>query len=228
MMKKLLAIVLTIMLVSILTIAVGVGAEEMAPQSIDAVLTEIKADQGVQDNDKIDIEKVSQDQLEELGDSVMEAIIGNTAMHEQMDNRIGGDGSAALTAFHIKLGYNYFAGYPIGMRSLMSSGMMRPNGVVRNNGGFRGMMGNNNFWGNNGMMGNYGWIGLLVGSILLIMFILLIVFVIRALTRKPSNNSMSSPMNSSMNSPMNILKERYAKGEITREEYEIMRKNLEK
>ncbi|MHB1483336.1 MAG: SHOCT domain-containing protein [Saccharofermentanales bacterium] len=223
MMKKLLAIVLTIMLVSILTMAAGVSAEEMAPQSIDAVLTEIKADQGVQDNEKIDIEKVSQDQLEELGDSVMEAIIGNTAMHEQMDNRIGGDGSAALTAFHIKLGYNYLAGYPIGMRSLMSSGMMRPNGVVRNNGGFRGMMGNN-FWGNNGMMGNYGWIGLLVGSILLIMFILLIVFVIRALTKKPNNNSMNSPMNSSMN----ILKERYAKGEITREEYETMRKNLEK
>ena len=222
-MKKLLATALSIMLVTIFAMAITVQGDSMTLKSIDTIMSEIKTEQGVQSNDKISVDKVSQAKLEELGDSVMETMIGNTAMHDQMDIRIGGEGSAALMAFHIRLGYNYLAGYPIGMMSLMSSGMMGTNGVLNNNGGFKGMMGYNNFWGINGMMGNYGWIGLLVGSILLIVFILIIVFVIRAFSRKPHNDSINSPMNSSIN----ILKERYAKGEITREEYEKMRNDLE-
>jgi len=227
-MKKLLAIALSIMLVTIFAMAITVQADEMTLKSIDTIMSEIKTEQGVQANDKIDVGKVSQAKLEELGDSVMEAMIGNTAMHDQMDVRIGGDGSAALTAFHIRLGYNYLSGYPNGMMTLMSSGMMGYNGVVKE-GGIRGMMGYNDFWGNNGMMGNYGWIGLLLGIIFLLIVIVVVVFAVKALSAKPHNNPTNNHSNDSTNSrPLDILKERYAKGEITHEEYDKMVEHLKK
>ena len=225
-MKKLLAIALSIMLVTIFAMAITVQGESMTLKSIDTIMSEIKTEQGVQSNDKISVDKVSQAKLEELGDSVMEAMIGNTAMHDQMDIRIGGDGSAALTAFHIRLGYNYLAGYPNGMMTLMSSGMMGTNGVVTINGGFNGMMGNSNYFGNNGMMGYFGWGGILIGIIVLLVFVAILFYIIRAFSRK-SNRPMDPRFhNPSMSTPMEILKTRYAKGELTKEEYEKMAEHL--
>lgn len=225
-MKKLLAIALSIMLVTIFAMAITVQADEMTLKSIDTIMSEIKTEQGVQSNDKIDVSKVSQAKLEELGDSVMEAMIGNTAMHDQMDIRIGGDGSAALTAFHIRLGYNYLSGYPNGMMTLMSSGMMGTNGVVSINGGFNGMMGYGNYFGNGGMMGYFGWGGILIGIIVLLVCVAILFFIIRAFSGR-SNRPMDPHLqNHSMNTPMEILKTRYAKGELTKEEYEKMVEHL--
>jgi putative membrane protein len=67
-----------------------------------------------------------------------------------------------------------------------------------------------------GMMGGFG---LLVNVIVVALIILGVVILIRALLRK-DNNKLSS------NQSLNILKERFAKGEITLEEYETIKKNL--
>lgn len=217
-MKKILATVLSIMLVTVFSMAIVVQADEMTLKSIDTIMSEIKTEQGVSNNDEIDVDKVSQVMLEELGDSVMEATIGNTAMHDQMDIRIGGDGSAALTAFHVRLGYNYLKGYPTGMMSLMSSGMMGRNGTIDNNRGGRGMMGNNNYLGNGGMMGSFGWGGILMGFLVLAALAAIVLIVIKA--------SSAKSRVASIDSPMSVFKTRYARGEITLEEYEKMLAHL--
>lgn len=137
-MKKILAVMMT--LVFVLASAGGVYADEMKLKSVDAIVTEIQQEQGVQSVDQINIDKVSAAAIEELGDSVMEATIGNTAMHDRMDIRLGGDGSANLTAFHSKLGYNYLINAIKGNTNQINFER-------------RGMMG---FYGLGNMMGSYG------------------------------------------------------------------------
>lgn len=171
-MKKILIssilVIFVVMSFSILAIAA-----DMEPKSIDAVLSEIRQEQGITSTDTIDVDKVSAAKLEELGDSVMEVMIGNSAMHEQMDARLGGEGSASLTAFHKKLGYNYLSGYPNGMMNLMSGGMM--------NTYQGGMMG---YFNQGSMMGSFGWGGLVFGFLFLIALIVIIILAIK-LTQKP-------------------------------------------
>lgn len=82
-MKKL--IVIASIFIFTFAIAIGIKADGMQLKSIDAIMAEIRLEQGVQTNKSIDVSKVSQTRLEELGDSVMEKIVGNTAMHDQMD-----------------------------------------------------------------------------------------------------------------------------------------------
>lgn len=208
------AVVLTIVL-SAVSIA---NADSMQLKSVDTILTEIEQSQGVTTADQINPDKVSQAKLEELGDSVMEAMIGNTETHDKMDIRLGGDGSASLTAFHTRLGYNYLVGYPNGMMSLMTSGMMGANGSDGTY-DWNGMMGNNNFR-NTGMMGYIGWGGMLIGLLGLVLLLLVLLFVVKAVGRKPNSTSLESPLD--------VLKKRFAAGEITQEEYEKMVDHLRK
>jgi len=205
-----------VILAVVLSAASVAYADDMQLKSVDTILTEIQQEQGVASADQIDPDKVSQAKLEELGDSVMEAMIGNTKTHDQMDIRLGGDGSASLTAFHTRLGYNYLVGYPNGMMSLMTSGMMGNNDGTYD---WNGMMGNNNFR-NNGMMGYIGWGGMLIGLLGLALLLAVLFFVVKAVGRKPSSTSIESPLD--------VLKKRFASGEITQEEYEKMVDHLKK
>jgi hypothetical protein len=152
-MRKICTIV--IMLLLSLTFITSVSAS--VPKSIDAVMSEIRIEQGVDNNDQINPDSVSQAKLEELGDSVMEAMIGNSEIHEQMDDRMGGDGSASLTAMHVRMGYNYLVDYPYGM--------MSPGNQMNSN------------WG--GMMGYYGWGGMIIMGLFLILLIVVIIVVLR-------------------------------------------------
>lgn len=73
------------------------------------------------------------------------------------------------------------------------------------------MDGMNNGWG---MGDGYGWI---IGLIVLVAFIGVIVSVMQR--RKNSDRPK-------YNSPLDILKTRYAKGEITKDEYDEKRKHI--
>ena len=77
------------------------------PRSIDAIVADIEQKQGVTAPDQIKADKVDPALLEELGDAVMDVMIGNPAMHDRMDRMLGGDGSPRLTAFHSDLGQQY-------------------------------------------------------------------------------------------------------------------------
>lgn len=172
-----------------------------APKSIDAVMSEIRTEQGVQTNDQINPDSVSQAKLEELGDSVMEAMIGDSAVHEQMDTRMGGEGSASLTSMHVRMGYNYLTDYPYGM--------MGTNNHMNSNGFYNG-----------GMMGSFGWGGMLLMGLLLILFVIILIILIRRF--------MGKPMSKSKETPLDILNKRYALGEITKEDYERIKAELGK
>lgn len=67
--------------------------------------------------------------------------------------------------------------------------------------------------------GQYMWVGILVHLLLVIGVILLIIWIIRKLTH-PKQVSFGS------SNAIEIVKERYAKGEITKEEFENLRKDL--
>ncbi|MBP1763270.1 MAG: putative rane protein [Firmicutes bacterium] len=214
-MQKIIAVMITLILS--LTCFVSVYAAEI--KSIDTMMSEIRIEQGVKDNKQINPNRVSQTKLEELGDSVMEAMIGNSEVHEQMDLRHGGEGSASLTALHIRIGYNYLVGYPDGMMTLMSSGMMssnKPWNANRSN-GWDGMMG---YSGYHGVIGYLGWGGMIIGLLIMIIFIVILILIIRRLVRKP--------LNASIETPLDILKRRYALGEITKDDFERMKGDLSK
>jgi putative membrane protein len=75
-------------------------------------------------------------------------------------------------------------------------------------------------WGPMMMYNGYGYGGMFMGIIFLIVIVALAYFIVQTLKTKgqpPTQNE----------SPMDILKRRYAKGEITREEFEKMKKDLE-
>lgn len=204
-MNKILASVIALLFMIALNF--NVIAAEMEARTTDAIVNEIMQQQGIQSAEQIDPDKVSQTLLEELGDAVMEAMIGNSVLHEQMDAEMGGEGSASLAAFHTRLGYNYLVGYPNGMMALMSSGMMN---TGRSN---FGMM---NYWDNYSyprMMGGISWGGMIMGIVIFFIVVILIV----ALIGYSKKSSSSLP-----ESPEVILKKRFASGEINQEEYEKM------
>ena len=76
-----------------------------------------------------------------------------------------------------------------------------------------------------GMMGGYGYGmmgygGMLFGLLFLIIIILLVYFLIKSLNEKNRTSSVEGK------SALDIAKERYARGEITKEELDEIKKNL--
>jgi putative membrane protein len=206
---KRMTIALWLTIFTVLALSCLSFAEESKPKSIDAVLSAIMTEQGISDPDLINPSKVSQSDLEELGDSVMEAMIGNSEMHERMDARLGGEGSASLKAFHINLGLNYLSDYPYGMINMMRGRMM----------GYSNAYGNYN-WNSYGMMGYWGYTGIAIGALMLLALAIAIVLLARYVFRPKS-------VATSHDSSMEILRRRYASGEITKEEFDRMSEILE-
>ena len=209
-MKK--TLLITFMLLFMMFSVIGVAAEGMKLKSVETIMVEIRQEQNISSTGTIDIAKVSDVRLEELGDSVMEQVIGNTSLHERMDIALGGEGSISLTNVHIRVGYNFLAGIPITMMTFMGARSMMAYG---------GMMGsydyfpqNNTYLGYGGMMGEFGWIWMILG---VIVFIALVVFGFIWLTKTTRKQEITVD-----NKALLILKERYAKGEITKEEYSRM------
>ena len=209
--KALIALTIIVVL-SLSTVAL---AADMGPKPIDVVLAEIRQEQGIGSTDPINADKVSAAKLEELGDSVMEVMIGNSAMHEQMDSRLGGDGSATLTAYHKNLGYNYLTGRTTGMMGLPGGGMMN-----FNRGGMMGYYSG---------MGAFGWIAMAFGALVIIAIILLIVFALVRISRRqnaPHSQYSQEVQQEQNNRALDILAERYAKGELSDAEYKQKKAEL--
>lgn len=187
--------------------------EEGHNQSINDVVDEIAQSQNVSGQSELDCDAVTDDQFEELGDAVMQAMIGDDEAHEVMDNMMGGEGSESLQSIHISMGQRYLGcaqgtygtmGMMGGMMSMMGSGWQGGRGFMMGSPGSQwGMMGGS--WGV-GMV--LFWILVIVGIVLLVKWL-----VGQAGTQKGK-------------SALDILKERYAKGEINKEEFEAKKKDL--
>ncbi len=191
--------------------------EEKNHRSIDSILADIRKEQGLKPDERINPDKVSPKLLDELGDAVMDQMIGDPQRHAFMDQMMGGEGSPNLTLMHQRMGYGYLTGN-LGWNMMGYGGMMGgyPYNNYYNRGGFP-MMWNNGY----GMMG-WGFGGWIMGFIFLIILIaigLVIFFALR--------NRGTLPGSGSRETPLEILKKRYAKGEISKEDFERMKKDME-
>ncbi len=209
-----------------------------------ADLSKIRKGEGLKEGASIDPDKVGPALLAELGDDVMDVVIGNKQGHEWMDNMMGGEGSPSLDYMHRLMGYRYLAGFPIGMGMMgwgygPAGGYYFMPGYGRKRGwcpllGYSSYSTNNinNFWKGGHMMWNWGygpgmmggwyggWGGMFMGLIFLIVLILAIYLIVRAAR---GHGLGGSPFNES---PLDILKKRYAKGEISKDDFEKMKKDL--
>lgn len=212
-MKKV-AIVLTFMAFLICCSSAS-AVEGNKPLSLDQALQEIMKTQGVHDINSIDCSKVTEKQLEDLGDASMNVTHPDSSEHEFMDRMMGGEKSPTLVSMKRLMGARYLGCYngevPFG-------GMMGPAYRGRGNGGdyydrrwpHMPMQYGNGPWG---MMGPYGGIFLWIAF-----FVVLVVVIYLAIrwARRPGVGE----------TPHDILKRRYAKGELTKEEFEQKKKDL--
>lgn len=91
-------------------------------KSPENTISDMMKTQNVSSTKEISCDKLSANELEELGDAVMERMTGGHDLHEQMDAMMGGEGSASLKQMHITMGSNW-----LGCTNLtMTHGMMQP------------------------------------------------------------------------------------------------------
>jgi hypothetical protein len=107
-------------------------------------------------NAEIPCESLSEEQLEMIGDFLMEQHHPGE-QHEVMDEMMGGEDSESLRLMHINMAKGLYCGDSNAMSSEMMANFGGNNGMMGNNRG--GMM--NMMWGA-GMMSGYGWFGMAV------------------------------------------------------------------
>lgn len=154
-------------------------------------------------------------QLELIGDYYMEQLHSGD-VNQIMVEMMGGEGSESLRQVHINMAYRYYCSQ-FGNSEYPYNGMM----------GTGGMMSNNNYNTNYrgaGMMDDYLGFSFFATSILIlvILFVLsLIVWFIYLLAKAPNKDRRKKSRE-----PLEIAKERFARGEITKEELNEIRKEL--
>ena len=77
-------------------------------------------------------------------------------------------------------------------------------------------------------LGGIGWIFLIINLVLLIGAFIAVVFLVIWIVKQLSNNNPVQALNNDAESAVEIAKERYAKGDITREEYQKLLIDLER
>jgi len=174
---------------------------------------------------QLECKNLTDEQYGSLGEYFMGQSIGNTQRHalmnQMMTNMMGEEGEEQM---HIAMGKRLSGCEP--NTQVPSSGagfmpmmwMMGSTGSPQVGGGGNSMMGTG--WGN--MMGGWNGFGIL-GWIPMFLFWILLILGIVALFRYLGGSTRSSDKE---RSPLDILKERYAKGEIDKKEFEQMKKDL--
>ncbi|MDY0125647.1 MAG: SHOCT domain-containing protein [Anaerolineaceae bacterium] len=76
--------------------------------------------------------------------------------------------------------------------------------------------------------GGIGWIFLIINLVLLIGAFIAVVFLVIWIVKQLSNNNPGQALNNDAESAVEIARERYAKGDITREEYQKLIIDLER
>lgn len=201
----------------------------MEGKSVDMMLSEIRSEQGIGSSDRIDPNKVSDSLLEQLGDAWMDVQFPDQREHELMDDMMGGEGSASLASMHRMMGYRYLSG---GRGGMGMGGMMGPGmgpGMMMGYGtdpdpsgpgtryrvpdpGYRGH-------GYGAYRTGVWWIWIVVLIIIIGSTIVVTILLTTSLFRR-------YPKHLHGVSHMDILRTRYARGEITKKEYEEKKKDL--
>ncbi|MEW6036621.1 MAG: SHOCT domain-containing protein [Candidatus Micrarchaeota archaeon] len=170
-------------------------------------------------------DSLSDSQLELIGEYYMEQMHPGQA-HEAMDRMMGGEGSESLKRQHIQMALvlhcgrtdtNVTYGGMMAMMPMFYAGGWMPGAGGWGPGAGGDMMGYGMMGYGYDMMGGYGWLaGLVFWVLLIIALLLVVVWLYRSVTGRSAGQSAAE-----------ILKQRFAKGEISKKEYEEMKKSLE-
>lgn len=79
--------------------------------------------------------------------------------------------------------------------------------------------------GMQGMMNGFGWGGMWIGWLFWLVILGVVIWAVVTLVNRTSGENRSNPP-ANRETPLEILKKRYARGEITKEEYREMKNNL--
>src|SRR3990167_7066321 len=154
---------------------------------------------------KTSCNNLSNEQLEAIGEYYMEQMHPGEA-HEIMDNMMGGEDSESLKQVHINMAKRIYCNENI----YIGYGMMGSGGMMNRVG--REVMGN---YPASYDYSNYGYWNIF-RILLFAAVIFLIVWIIHGFGIKKTASE----------APLNILRERFAKGEITKKEFEDVKKEL--
>lgn len=157
---------------------------------------------------------LSDDDFEKLGEYFMGTMMGNS--HEAMNTMIVGMmGKESEEQTHIVIGKRMSNCEPDAPmpQSMMNSGMMSMMNMMTGGGGSGNSMMNFGFT----PFGRFGWIFMILWWVLIIAGIVALIKWLTAQSRGSYNHEKS---------PLEILKERYAKGEIDKKEFEERKKDL--
>ena len=76
-------------------------------------------------------------------------------------------------------------------------------------------------------MGGFGWGGWIVGGLVMLLFLSALIALVYFLVRAGATNQSGGRQQSKGDDAIEILKQRYARGDITKSEYEEIRHELE-
>jgi putative membrane protein len=164
---------------------------------------------------EINVETVSKHLLEELGEAVLALLFPDMQQKTLMDFMLGGEGSKKLAAKHRWIAYSY----------LQNGG--NPTSTDWNSPTFKdGML---KGWDRDGdgtvqMMGGPFWWGILVFLLIFGILVLLVALFVKIF--KVDVDKAWEKKITEEQTPLSILKQRYAKGEITKEEFLEMKEIL--
>jgi uncharacterized membrane protein len=225
----------------VLIVAAVPLAVAQAGTSIKAIVSQIEQQQNVKTIDKVDPNRVSEEMLAQLGDLVMDQLVPNEREHQYMDQMMGGEGSKSLEAMHAAMGYNYLAsGGRLSWGNMpFGPGMMGYGHGFRNGPGYGPGAGYGPGYGMRGGPGfgpGYGYGPHMFGWGLrgarrvwwippVLVFLLVIAVVVLAVllgTRKRRTRERPE----AGEDPLEILKRRYARGELSKEDYDRMKREL--
>jgi putative membrane protein len=201
-------------------------------KSVEMVLNEIRQSQGISDKEPIACDKVTNAQLEELGAAVMRLMHPNPQEYRFMNRMIGEEGSPTLRMARRVMGARYLgcfqgdyaaamgpavAGWGLSPQEMPSAASIKggysPGAMglnygrhTRSNGNYGGMSG---FW--------YG--GLMMWILYIAVIVLIVVFIWSGVKRRERHER-------EFESALEILKKRYARGEITKEQFDEMKRDL--
>ncbi len=180
--------------------------------SLEDVLKEIILTQNVNTKSEIDCQKISDEQFARLGDAVMSVMHPDEQQHDLMDQIMGGKESQSLKIMHIMMGKRYLGCLDTAPESMM--GVMPMMGMMTGNRGMGNMMDGNFGWRN--IWAWWSWIPMILSWILMILGIIVLTYwlINQTVGRKKEKSALD------------ILKERYAKGEISEEDFEEKKKDL--
>ncbi|MEK6951122.1 MAG: SHOCT domain-containing protein [Nanoarchaeota archaeon] len=180
---------------------------------------------------KVDCKDLNNEQLESIGEYLMEIMHPGKAhhlMHEQMGIE---EGTEAEDEFHVNMAKSMYCN---------ESGMSMMNGGMMSGGNMMGAGGGENMADMNSMMGGVGnmgigfgsgagwsWLMLIVGIVFWLAIVVAVILLIIWLYRQVSGKTITGRIGEeARESPLEILQKRFARGELTPKEFEAMKKEL--